>query len=322
VSAAEIDDIAADWVARIEARELTPAERRQLDAWIGQNPRHEGALVRARAIWAALDRGRALASPYSPAMMEEEPAGGARTRRWAMGAVATAAAAMLVSVFCLRGPGARPRQRFATGTREIRTLLLSDGSRTVMNAASQARFAFDHRQRLVLLDHGEGWFDVAKDKARPFIVRAGEIEARAVGTAFAVARSDSSVDVTVTEGVVEIAAPQGRVRVVAGGRASIPFAGEMVVAAVTPAALDRDLAWREHRVILDGESLATAVEAFNRFNDRKILIEDPALAQEPVVGSFDLFAPDQFADAVSSAFSTSVTRRDGVIVLGAARSRA
>jgi transmembrane sensor len=251
--------------------------------------------------------------------MEEELAAPGRTRRWAVGAVASAAAAALVAAFCLRAPGLRPRQRFATGKREIRTMLLSDGSRTVMNAASQASFAFDPRQRLVLLDHGEGWFDVAKDKARPFIVRAGEIEARAVGTAFAVARTPSSVDVTVTEGVVEIAAPRGTVRVAAGGRASVPFDGEMVVAAVTPAALDRDLAWREHRVILDGETLAAAVEAFNRFNERKIVIEDPALAQEPVVGSFDLFAPDQFADAVSSAFSIPVARRDGAIILGATR---
>lgn len=322
MSAAEIDGIAADWAARLEARELTPVERLQLDAWVDQDPRHEGALVRARAIWAALDRGRALASPYSPVLMGEELSGQGRTRRWAVGAIASAAAAALVAVFCLPVPRARPRQRFATGRREIRTALLSDGSRTVMNAASQARFAFDHRERLVLLDHGEGWFDVVKDKARPFIVRVGEIEARAVGTAFAVARMPSSVDVTVTEGVVEIAAPQGTVRVAAGGRASVPFDGEMVVAAVTPAALDRDLAWRERRVILDGESLATAVEAFNRFNDRKIVIEDPALAQEPVVGSFDLFAPDQFADAVASAFSTPVARRDGMIILGMVHSRA
>jgi transmembrane sensor len=320
VSAAEIDGIAADWAARLEARELTPAERRQLDAWVGQDQRHEGALVRARAIWATLDRARALASPVLAEDAEHVAQG--RTRRWAVGALASAAAAALVAVFSLRAPRPRAGQRFATGQREIRTVLLSDGSRTVMNAASQARFAFDHRERLVLLDHGEGWFDVAKDKARPFIVRVGEIEARAVGTAFAVARTRSSVDVTVTEGVVEIAAPQGTVRVVAGGRASVPFDGEMVVAAVTSAALDRDLAWRERRIILDGETLATAVETFNRFNERKIVIEDPALAQEPVVGSFDLFAPDQFADAVANAFSTPVARRDDMIILGSVHSRA
>jgi len=314
VPAAEIDGIAADWAARIEGRALTEHEQHQLDGWVREDPRHEGALIRARAIWAALDRGRALATPPSP----EEIAPPRPSRRWAAGALASAAAA-LVAVFYLRSPGVRPRQRFATGTREIRTVMLSDGSRTVMNAGSAASFAFDHRKRLVLLDHGEGWFDVAKDKARPFIVRVGEIEARAVGTAFAVARRASSVDVTVTEGVVEIAAPQGTVRIAAGGRASVPFDGEMVVASVAPAELDRDLAWRERRVILDGESLGTAVEAFNRFNQRKIMIDDPALAQEPVVGSFDLFAPDQFADAVSNAFSAPVVRRDGLIVLGAAR---
>ena len=318
MSAAEIDHIAADWAARIEGRPLTAAEQRQLDAWVEQDARHEGALVRARAIWSALDRGRALARP---AVAAEEKAGEGRSRRWAVGAFASAAAAALVAAFVLRVPRGRPAQRVATGVREIKTVLLADGSRTVMNAGSAASIAFDHQRRLVLLDRGEGWFDVAKDKARPFIVRAGGIEARAVGTAFAVARKDVSVDVTVTEGIVEIAGPQGVVRVAAGGRVSVPIDGEMVVAAIAPAELDRDLAWREHRVILDGETLAVAVEAFNRVNQRKIVIEDPALALEPVVGSFDLFAPDQFADAVSSAFSAPVARRDGVIVLGVVRNR-
>jgi transmembrane sensor len=239
-----------------------------------------------------------------------------------VGALASAAAAALVAALWLRPSAGRPRQRLATGTREIKSMLLADGSRTVMNAGSAASVDFDHRQRLVLLDHGEGWFDVAKDKARPFIVRAGGIEARAVGTAFAVARKQASVDVTVTEGIVEIAAPQGSMRVAAGGRVSVPFDGEMVVAAVAPAEIDRDLAWREHRVILDGQTLGAAVEAFNRVNQRKIVIEDPALADEPVVGSFDLFAPDQFADAVSNAFSAPVARKDGVIILGMSRSRA
>lgn len=317
MSAADIDDMAADWAARIEGRDLTALERRQLAAWIEEDCRHEGALVRARAIWSALDRGRALASP----MLEEEPAASGVDRRWIVGALASAAAA-LVAVVALRAPGSRRRQRVATGMREIRTVMLSDGSRTVMNAASAASFAFDHRQRLVLLDHGESWFDVAKDRTRPFIVRAAGIEARAVGTAFAVARKSSSVDVTVTEGIVEIAAPQGAMRVAAGGRVSVPFQGEVVVAAMAPAELDRDLAWRDRRVILDGEPLSEAVQSFNRFNERKIVIEDTALAQEPVVGSFDLFSPDQFADAVSSAFSASISRRDGVIVLGAARGHA
>ena len=44
--------------------------------------------------------------------------------------------------------------------------------------------------REVTLTRGEAWFKVAHDKTRPFIVSAGRIRVRAVGTAFSVRRHD------------------------------------------------------------------------------------------------------------------------------------
>src|SRR3546814_7473302 len=58
--------------------------------------------------------------------------------------------------------------------------------------------------RQVALKDGEAWFQVAKDRARPFVVEIGDVRVRAVGTAFAVKRTAAGVDVQVTEGVVEI----------------------------------------------------------------------------------------------------------------------
>src|SRR3546814_19688281 len=48
------------------------------------------------------------------------------------------------------------------------------------------------------------WFQVAKDRARPFVVEVGDVRVRAVGTAFGVKRTAGGVDVQVTEGVVEV----------------------------------------------------------------------------------------------------------------------
>ena len=43
---------------------------------------------------------------------------------------------------------------------------------------------FQKTERAVKLDRGEAWFQVAKDRARPFVVAAGGIRVQAVGTAF------------------------------------------------------------------------------------------------------------------------------------------
>lgn len=46
---AQIDDIAALWVARLDARALSLAEESELDRWLASDVRHAGAFARARA---------------------------------------------------------------------------------------------------------------------------------------------------------------------------------------------------------------------------------------------------------------------------------
>ena len=49
-SSARIDDAAALWAARIDARPLSPGEELELNAWLSADVRRQGALARARAI--------------------------------------------------------------------------------------------------------------------------------------------------------------------------------------------------------------------------------------------------------------------------------
>ena len=46
---AQIDDVAALWVARLDARELSQAEESELDSWLACDLRHAGAFARASA---------------------------------------------------------------------------------------------------------------------------------------------------------------------------------------------------------------------------------------------------------------------------------
>jgi ferric-dicitrate binding protein FerR (iron transport regulator) len=60
-----------------------------------------------------------------------------------------------------------------------------DGSRVTLNAGSSLRFprAFAERSREVILT-GEAYFEVARDTARPFSVRSGELRTTVLGTSF------------------------------------------------------------------------------------------------------------------------------------------
>jgi transmembrane sensor len=100
---------------------------------------------------------------------------------------------------------ARP-QRLDTRLGEIRRVPLADGSLVAINTKTALEVVMKPKSRRIVLKEGEAWFQVAKDPTRPFVVAAGPVRVRAVGTAFSVRRDDEAgagVDVMVTEGVVE-----------------------------------------------------------------------------------------------------------------------
>jgi transmembrane sensor len=217
-SASEIDDEAADWAARVDARGLDVERDPELQAWLSGDARRAGALLRAQAAISFLDRGRALANvaPAVEAEAAERP-----SRRALIGGVTGAAAAALVGGVGLWA--ARP-QRLDTRLGEIRRVPLADGSLVAINTKTALEVAMKPKSRRIVLKEGEAWFQVAKDPQRPFVVAAGAVRVRAVGTAFSVRRGDEAgagVDVMVTEGVVEtwIEGEQGsRRRLSAGSR--------------------------------------------------------------------------------------------------------
>jgi transmembrane sensor len=93
---------------------------------------------------------------------------------------------------------------YATDIGERRSITLADGSTVDLNARSQLRVEFTKAERRVELVDGQALFQVAKDKARPFIVHSGDALVRAVGTQFDVYRKTSGTTITVLEGRVAV----------------------------------------------------------------------------------------------------------------------
>lgn len=90
-------------------------------------------------------------------------------------------------------------------------LVLEDGTRVWLNAASSLRFpvAFNNNFRTVELT-GEGYFEVAKDKTKPFHVRIGETDIEVLGTHFNVNsyNDETAIKTTLFEGRVKVALRQ------------------------------------------------------------------------------------------------------------------
>lgn len=306
------DDIqAAEWAIRLDGEPLGAAEEQALDAWLAAEPRRRGALLRAEAALAYLDRGRALGegtaedplSGQTDAAAEASETGAMpRFGRRAFligGSLSAVAASGALAVFLTQ-----PRPLvIETALGEVRRVPLADGSVASVNTSTRLAVVLRDKSREIKLEDGEVWFQVAHDKTRPFIVEAGPVRVQAVGTAFSVRRREGGADVLVTEGVVEtwvVDHPERRTRIAAGSKSFVPdrALGREVVKAAGD--IDRALAWRTGELALNGESLAFAAGELNRYNKRKLVIVGDALGREPMVGYFRADQPEDFARAAAS----------------------
>ncbi len=87
------------------------------------------------------------------------------------------------------------------------TITLMDGTRIKMNSETTIRFpeVFGDSIREVYLE-GEAFFEVARDTNKPFIVRAGDVQTRVLGTSFNISAYPENVStrVALVEGKVEV----------------------------------------------------------------------------------------------------------------------
>ena len=212
----DIEHEAAQWFAAQRRGLMALEERQAFDAWRA-DPVHQAALNRMHEVWGEVSAvGEMGVAPRRRA---------GRSRRAAVAAV------LVLGLTASLGGGAwwaLNRSVVQTRVGEQRSQELEDGSIVALNVMTRARYDINARERTVYLNAGEAAFVVRKDAERPFLVRAGGYEVRAVGTAFNVRSRDRNLDVAVKEGVVEVRRLSGEGKPVllrAGQRLQIKDAG-------------------------------------------------------------------------------------------------
>lgn len=338
----EIEAAAARWVLRRD-RGLTAAEQDEFSQWLVADPRHGAALAEHRWGWDELDRltglQTSLGAVPDPDLFARRPAARARRLWWLAAGSGLAAAAVAVMVYA-RAPqpaeGEKTVAQFSAALCE--RLMLEDGSLVELNRGAAAEAAYSPTARRVRLLRGEASFTVAKDAARPFIVSAGGVEVRAVGTVFNVRLDPAAVEVVVTEGQVRVAAPE-LVVPASAGPANFPArsgptnestaaqlslrAGQSAVVSLAPAApppqpvtlapaeLTARLAWQPRLLDFTDAPLAEIVAGFNRRNAVQLTVAEPALAARRLSAAFRSDNVEGFVRLMESDFGMSAEWRDG-----------
>lgn len=255
---------------------------------------------------------------------------------------ATLAATCLVAAFLIAGVGMF-RQPEGSNVAVVETpasalvslppkQILPDGTVVELNVGAEIDVQFSGVLRQIVLRNGEAHFQVTKDASRPFVVAAGGVEVRAVGTAFAVQLGSRSVEVVVTEGTVAVDQPRGSTpggsagaeivgagpvaplaTVEAGNRVVIEIgpvaaAAKPVAIAVSQTEIGDRLAWRVPRIEFSGTPLAEAIPMFNQYSGT-MLVLDPALGHLQMSGVLRADNIDSLLRLLKNEFGIEPERR-------------
>ncbi len=270
------------WTILLSSPSCTDAERDAFESWLANAPENPTAYARAQRthtltrelagdelLMADLRRARRASSldPY-------------RTKRWAsVGLAAVLVIALALPAWnLLTDIGNVEMQHYAAGIGEQRSILLADGSRMMLDTASEALARFDGKQRRVELKKGQAEFAVSDGDDRPFVVVSGGSEIRDIGTTFQVRNVDDKLSVTLIDGLVEVRSARpdrtsAKVKLLPGQKLTVGPDGVQIVGAVD---IDEAGSWTQGSLLIHEQRLDQLLLEMNRYSSLQVRLADPA----------------------------------------------
>lgn len=343
---------AASWVLRLD-RGLTAEEQDAYSQWLAADSRHREAIALHRWGWDELDRLAGIQTTVhalpDPDLLRPRRPVSRLLRFWPQLSAGIAAALMLAPLgwWADSGSGSatelRTEPSYALAA-PIQERVLDDGSTVILNRGAVIETAFTAGLRQVRLLRGEANFIVAKDAQRAFIVSAGEVDVRAVGTVFNVRLGNNDVEVLVSHGQVGVSSRSGlneadaraaeastapprdsvragEVLLGANQRVVLPLAPPrmpttVAVATVEEGELERKLAWQPRMLDFTDAPMSSIVSEFNRRNAVRLVLADPTLDQIRLSATFRSDNVEGFLRLMESDFGLRATwRSEAEVVL-------
>jgi len=330
-----VEATAAEWFARRD-RGLRGSEQAAYVAWLDENPRHGETITHLEQVWQTLNPvftealargGRADPDMLAPAKRRLLPL-------WLPLLAAAAAVAVLLFRPHAVAPAPAPIAAQVIVHAAPERLVLADGSTVDLRDSAKVDVQFTPTERRVRLVQGEAFFTVAKNPARPFIVSAGHISVRAVGTAFSVGLGPTEVSVLVTEGRVgvnELASPADKnsappsepALLAAGQKGVISLTAEprdavairVKTSQLTAEQIERALLWQGVQLEFIDLPLSAIVTALNHYNHLQLVIGDQPTAAIKMGGRLRADRVEVFVRLLETGFGVTATPQGDALVL-------
>lgn len=314
----DLEARAARYLIRQEDGDWSPDDQRELDGWLQESARHKAVYWRLRHGWAQADRVGSL--NLAPARGWQAPA--LLKAVWTKSGVAIAASLIplaLATATLFSGNPQPQYTHYATEVGQRKMLAFPDGTHIDLNTDSRLRVELTNEKRVVHLDRGEAFFDVAHDRARPFHVFAGDRLVEVLGTKFVIRKEGGRTIAGVVEGRVQFGrVVKGEVRdtlILKRGDSAISQGSQTLAVYDKMDAVTNNLGWMRGVLIFDRMSLSDAAQQFNRYNRRKLVIADESLGAIKIGGAFRTENVETFARLMADAYGLRLKETEDEIVI-------
>lgn len=331
---------ACAWLAKLDADQPPSKEDiKALHEWMKRSPAHEEEIRQLAELWGETSILTELAVPLAKPkrISDKDCCNRVFSRLSLMGAVAAVLVFGVALVFNMLAKIENTRPDiyvYSTEVGEQKLTTLADGSTIMLNTNSRVEVDFNDHERKVHLLRGEAHFDVAENKQKPFVVYADKGLIRAVGTAFSVYLRNKDIEVTVTEGKVELASIAAVPESDAEGKAENSGHSEVVAElAVLDAGqhatfnqeiksinfikeeeLARKLSWQEGMLVFSGKPLEQVVKEISRYTTLTIEILEPEVRNLKIGGHLKIGETEAMFEALEDSFGVKVSRvRDDLV---------
>jgi transmembrane sensor len=362
-------ECASEWYYRLREPEVAPELIIEWQAWLSEDPAHFAAFSEVEELMHVTGKVDHIDWPDDAELLDDDYDGDMSIAKWQaekaqqtqpkhtfwwrnwlmVPSLKTLMPAMAMSCFLLgiisliwwqipeHDQGNIAVSVHGTKAGQHNTINLDDGSKITLGAKSLLTVAYSDKQRKVVLEHGEAYFDVAKDRYRPFVVGSGNRTITAVGTEFNVIRQSERVVVTVTEGKVKVAKqpPAGKVVARRVSRShpgysdeAFLIAGQQIsyseqTASITETASTAvATAWRDGNLQYLTEKLQFVVEDINRYATNPIRLGDSQVGELAYSGTVFTDRIDNWLESLPMVFPVKVIHQsngDTVIVTDLSR---
>jgi transmembrane sensor len=324
-------------IARVLSDEASPDDIQIVNAWIASSPENEKEFESSKKLFEqgsvlknliSVDTDKAWLNVKSRINREEsrdKETGRVISIQKSPGwNYALRIAAMLVvvaglgaAVFLMMNKNKTVDDILIASTDKIKQDTLPDGSIFTLNRKSAISFSSDEygRKRIVHLK-GEAFFEVKHNEANEFIVEAGGLEIKDVGTSFNVKAIPDSriVFVVVESGEVKILTDkEDSLHLFAGETAEYNIDTKQLVKGIND---DKNLsAYRDKIFIFDNTELKVIVKLLNDVYGSNIVVDNKDAGNCRLTASFNNETLDSIIDIISETLHLQVEKNDTEILL-------